>query len=363
LESLTNAQNASRLRLDFAYDHQFRRVQKVVSTWSGSAYVTQSTNRFLYGGWNLTAILDGSGNLLQSFHWGTDLSGSPQNAGGVGGLLSMTVHQGTNAGTYFYCYDGNGNVAALVGAASGAMVARYEYGPFGELLRATGPLAFVNPFRFSTKFCDDEAGFYYYGYRFYDPSTGRWPSRDPLQERGGVNLYAFLHNAAISQIDFLGLADCNSKKDVGNFSLIKLRIRYTRVGGGAIVDWMDAPEWVVNNQPIAKWITIIALGSADIVISSGVPFSIHLQIVFQCCICIDKTTGEVAWSLPKFAAKTVEKSNGDTDYTLKEGAVDYKAGSESMKTDFERTRDELISDAQARCKRQGQHSVTPPSRK
>ena len=44
-----------------------------------------------------------------------------------------------------------------------------------------------------------------YGYRFYDPVTGRWPSRDPLGERGGVNLYGFVKNRPIEAIDLLGL--------------------------------------------------------------------------------------------------------------------------------------------------------------
>lgn len=45
----------------------------------------------------------------------------------------------------------------------------------------------------------------YYGYRFYDPETGRWPSRDPIQEGGGVNLYGFVFNMPLSWIDRLGL--------------------------------------------------------------------------------------------------------------------------------------------------------------
>jgi hypothetical protein len=32
------------------------------------------------------------------------------------------------------------------------LVAHYQYGPFGEVLRATGPMAKANPFRFSTKY-------------------------------------------------------------------------------------------------------------------------------------------------------------------------------------------------------------------
>ena len=43
-----------------------------------------------------------------------------------------------------------------------------------------------------------------YGYRYYDPLTGRWPSRDPIAERGGVNLYGFVGNDGIDKSDFLG---------------------------------------------------------------------------------------------------------------------------------------------------------------
>jgi RHS repeat-associated protein len=45
----------------------------------------------------------------------------------------------------------------------------------------------------------------YYGYRWYDPVTGRWPSRDPIGERGSVNLYGFIGNEGVYQLDFLGL--------------------------------------------------------------------------------------------------------------------------------------------------------------
>ena len=48
-------------------------------------------------------------------------------------------------------------------------------------------------------------GLYYYGYRYYDPNTGRWPSRDPIEEEGGVNLYGFVGNDGVSWIDCLGL--------------------------------------------------------------------------------------------------------------------------------------------------------------
>lgn len=49
-------------------------------------------------------------------------------------------------------------------------------------------------------------GLYFYGYRFYDPVTGRWPSRDPIEEAGGDNLYGFVSNRSVAAIDFLGMS-------------------------------------------------------------------------------------------------------------------------------------------------------------
>ncbi|MBB5354036.1 RHS repeat-associated protein, partial [Haloferula luteola] len=54
---------------------------------------------------------------------------------------------------------------------------------------------------FSTKYQDEETGLYYYGYRYYDPVTGRWQSRDPLEELGGFNLYGAFYNDGINNFD------------------------------------------------------------------------------------------------------------------------------------------------------------------
>jgi hypothetical protein len=44
-----------------------------------------------------------------------------------------------------------------------------------------------------------------YTYRWYDPLTGRWPSKDPIGENGGLNLYGFVGNDGIKGFDILGL--------------------------------------------------------------------------------------------------------------------------------------------------------------
>jgi RHS repeat-associated protein len=87
---------------------------------------------------------------------------------------------------------------------NGAIVARYEYDPFGKITAQSGPYADENPFRFSTKYVDAETGLSYFGYRYYSPSLGRWLNRDPAEELGGVNLYAFAGNDPIDRIDPFG---------------------------------------------------------------------------------------------------------------------------------------------------------------
>jgi RHS repeat-associated protein len=122
-----------------------------------------------------------------------------QGAGGVGGLLA--VNTATN-GTHFATFDGNGNVVGLVNASNGSTSAQFEYGPFAEFIGAFGLMADM-PLTFSTKYYDAETGCYYYGYRYY--KDGRWLSKDPLGEDGGINLYNYVGNNPVNEIDPLGL--------------------------------------------------------------------------------------------------------------------------------------------------------------
>ena len=57
----------------------------------------------------------------------------------------------------------------------------------------------------STKYFDDESELAYYGYRYYSPELGRFVSRDPIGEEGGMSLYGFLHNDSINLVDIVGL--------------------------------------------------------------------------------------------------------------------------------------------------------------
>ena len=123
-------------------------------------------------------------------------------AGGIGGLLSRTDM--STGQTAYYHSDAGGNVTMLINAQS-AVVASYRYDPFGNLTGISGPLATGNSQRFSSKEWHGPSGLYYYGYRFYEPNLQRWLNRDPIEERGGINLFECVYNSPVSLVDTFGL--------------------------------------------------------------------------------------------------------------------------------------------------------------
>ena len=122
--------------------------------------------------------------------------------------------------TVFHCYDANGNVADVVDTAGGS-AAHYEYDPFGAVVSQVGLQSTNNPFRFSTKYHDDETRLVYYGYRFYYPDSGRWLNRDPLGEFGGKSMYAFVVNSPVIYVDFVGLKGLRLRKEDANPKMCK----------------------------------------------------------------------------------------------------------------------------------------------
>ena len=197
-----------------SYDALHRRVTRTTREWTSSGWTNLETTYFIYDGWNVieewtrTFSPATAATLTRRLTWGQDLAGSPslQGAGGVGGLLMVEEITSTTTAAYHFHYDGNGNVTEITDHL-GASVATYRYDAFGNTLVATGTYAATNRYRFSTKLLDSEvttAPLYYYGYRYYDPLTGRWPSRDPIEERGGVNLYGFVGNYSYGTFDILG---------------------------------------------------------------------------------------------------------------------------------------------------------------
>ena len=132
---------------------------------------------------------------------GLDLSGSLQGAGGIGGLLAMTEASGTSS---YYHHDASGSITALMDANEN-MVGRAEYNAFGRLINSTGSKMGINPLWQSAQLYHSDIDVISYLYRPYLPGLQRWLNQDPIQERGGINLYGFVKNDPINKIDPLGL--------------------------------------------------------------------------------------------------------------------------------------------------------------
>lgn len=201
-----------RWHITFDYDSEGRRFRKNITHRTmnnGVPQMTQETVTFLWKGWDLVyeRHTDPYGNFLyeRKYVWGADLSGAPGSLGGAGGLLVMRETRGQTTTDYYPLYDGCGHVVALSDG-NGNLVASYAYGPFGELISASGSMAATNPWCWATKYYDSETGLYYFGHRYYDPATGQWLNREPLGEDESLNLYAYCHNDPVNKTDALGMA-------------------------------------------------------------------------------------------------------------------------------------------------------------
>jgi RHS repeat-associated protein len=99
---------------------------------------------------------------------------------------------------------------------NGNVLEHYRYTAFGEpeIYSPTGTkLATTdidNDILWNVRRYEPATNLYLYKYRDYDAVSGRWPSRDPIGEWGGINLYEFVVNSPVSLIDILGLEEQTS---------------------------------------------------------------------------------------------------------------------------------------------------------
>jgi RHS repeat-associated protein len=90
---------------------------------------------------------------------------------------------------------------------TGAVRAQYDYDAWGNQTKLSGDLD--ARFGFTGHYYHARSGLDLTLHRAYDPSLGRWLSRDPLENaemRQGPNLYSYVGNDPLSEIDLLGLA-------------------------------------------------------------------------------------------------------------------------------------------------------------
>ena len=202
-----NAQGVNDHKSEYVYDSFSRKRISREYGWDSSAnsgagdwvLVPNSEIRRIYQGMDVVQERDSSNRVLASY----------TRAGNIGGLLARTEKAntpGNASGTdqsYYYHYDGSGNVVQLTDAAQNT-VADYAYDAYGNTTQAVGAKA-SQPYRFSTKEWQSASGLYDFGFRFYNPSLGRWLNLDPMREGGGLNLYAAFGNSPTNFTDSYGL--------------------------------------------------------------------------------------------------------------------------------------------------------------
>lgn len=257
----------------FQYDPLNRRVARHEST-------TNTTTLFIHDGWNVVSEYEttqaGSDPRMATRRvWGQDISETFKRAGGIGGLLaSQKTDRRTGGDANCFHYDSNGNVVLLTNN-KGRETGRYRYDAFGKTLAATGEAAQNNEYRFATKPAEKSSGLIYYGYRYYSPARGGWPNRDPSGERGGINLFLFVNNNAISYSDRLGLELMDAlilEQSYGTYA------QYTQAGGNPAknIGFTNGTKWpeiiaiatVNEDTPEGKW-TVAVHGSYYIEVALG----------------------------------------------------------------------------------------------
>ncbi|OZB82168.1 MAG: hypothetical protein B7X28_03930 [Halothiobacillus sp. 13-55-253] len=160
----------------FAYDGLSRRIS-VTETDSGG---TPVTTHYLCCGTRICEARDSSDTVLARYYAQGERHGS-------------TIA--------YYAQDQVGSVVATVDP-QGQVTARLSYDSYGNIIQSSGTLP---DYRYAGLYAHPHSSLYLATYRAYDPKTGRWLSRDPIREAGGVNLYAYVSGNPIRFIDPLGL--------------------------------------------------------------------------------------------------------------------------------------------------------------
>jgi len=105
------------------------------------------------------------------------------------------ISERTSAGNLYYLTDNQGSVIGLVNN-QGQKVAGYSYTPYGQTRTITGTptgdltQANTNPYRYTSGYLDPTSNLYKLGYRYYDPTQGRFTQQDPSGQEPNHYLYA-----------------------------------------------------------------------------------------------------------------------------------------------------------------------------
>jgi RHS repeat-associated protein len=111
---------------------------------------------------------------------------------------------GSDAGNYYYSRDHLGSIREVTDS-TGALKSQFDYDAWGNSVVVSGNMNI--DFGFTGLYYHQPSGLNLSLYRAYNPTLGRWISRDPIGENGGINLYGYVRNQPLLRVDPLGLQD------------------------------------------------------------------------------------------------------------------------------------------------------------
>jgi RHS repeat-associated protein len=168
--------------IEHIHDPLGRRIATKVNGVINEKYLWEGQTRLL-------AILDGSGSIIMRFNY-------------ADGRMPYSMIWGGH--TYYLTYDHVGSLR-LITNSSGAAVKRVDYDSFGNIIGYTNPKLNVM-FGFAGGLHDPDTGLVRFGYRDYNPDTGRWTAKDPILFAGGdTDLYGYISNDPVNWVDPRGL--------------------------------------------------------------------------------------------------------------------------------------------------------------
>ena len=173
------------------------------------------------------------------------------------GIDELFARIGSGEDPQWYLADRLGSVRQIVDGA-GTILDEISYDSFGNILTETGP-AQGDRFKFTGREYSPELGIYYYRARWYDPSSGRFISQDPIGfSAGDANLYRYVGNAPGDGTDPSGLARIN----IGNANDGRISVGYQ----GSWGLFYGSQELIGNLNPISnlverngKWVSLSKL--------------------------------------------------------------------------------------------------------
>jgi RHS repeat-associated protein len=130
---------------------------------------------------------------------------------------------------YIYGRDHLGSIREVFDT-GGNVVARYQYDIYGKrtTLFQNGAGA---DFGFTGHYLHELSGLHFAPYRAYNAELGRWISRDPIGEAGGLNLYGYVDGNPVNSIDLLGLLTREQEQQIINNAIAEGVILGSFVGG------------------------------------------------------------------------------------------------------------------------------------